>query len=78
MSRMTAPRGPSRVGPIVLAAGYACVIALVVNIAARFGWIHLRLPLVTGFAARWAWALGAIVCFIIAWYIERDSSRRRP
>jgi len=74
---MTAPRGPSRVGPIVLGAGYACIIAMVLNIAARSGWIRLRLPLVTGLTARWAWALGAVVCFVIAWYLERDSSRRR-
>ena len=77
MSRTSDPRGPSPVGPVVLCAGYLCIVAMAVNIAARFGWIHLRVPFLTGFAVRWGWALGAIVCFIVVWYIERDSSRRR-
>jgi hypothetical protein len=47
------------------------MLVMLVNIAARFGWIHLRVPFLTGFAARWGWALGAFVCFVLAWYIER-------
>jgi hypothetical protein len=54
------------------------MLAFVVNIAARLGWVRFRLPFLTGFPARWIWALGAVVCFVIAWYIERDSSRRTP
>jgi hypothetical protein len=77
VSRTSDPGGPSRIGPVVLCAGYVCIVAMAVNIAARFGWIHFRLPFLTGFGARWGWALGATVCFIAAWYIERDSSRRR-
>jgi uncharacterized protein (TIGR04206 family) len=77
MRRTTDSRGPSRVGPVVLAGACVCMLAVLVNIAARFGWIHLRLPFLTGFTARWVWGLGAVVCFIFAWYIERDSSRRR-
>jgi hypothetical protein len=50
---------------------------MALNIAARFGWVHLRLPFLTGSTARWVWALGAIVCFILGWYIERDSNRHR-
>lgn len=73
MSRTIDPRDPDRVGRVVHAAGYVCMLAVLTNIATRFGWIHIRLPFVTGFAARWGWALGAIICFIVAWYIERGS-----
>jgi hypothetical protein len=74
---MTDPRRPGRIGLAVLAAGYVCMLAVVVNIAARFGWIHLRLPFLTGFGARWVWGLGAVACFILTWYIERDRNRPR-
>ncbi len=62
---------------VALTAGYLCILAVLINICARVGWIHLRLPFLTGFAARWGWTLGAVVCFIIVWYVER-SNRSHP
>jgi hypothetical protein len=77
MNRFDDRPGPSRMGPIVLVAAYVCMFALLINLFARIGWIHVRLPFLTGSSARWGWALGAVVCFVFAWYAERGS-RGRP
>jgi hypothetical protein len=72
-----APPGSNRTGQVILAVGYLCMVVVLVNVAAKFGWIHVRLPFLTGFGARWGWALGAFLCFIVAWYLERGG-RNRP
>ena len=74
---MRQTESPNRGGSAVLMIGYVCVIALLVNLFARSGWIHVHLPFLTGFRARWGWALAAAVCFAIAWYLERGG-RSRP
>lgn len=64
-------------GQLFLGLGYLCVALLLVNICVRMGWIHLRLPGLTGFTARWRLALGAAVCFACAWYIARSGGVER-
>jgi hypothetical protein len=54
-----------------LVVGYLCVFGLVLNLCQRLGWVHVRLPGLTGFGARWGWVLGAALCFVLAWYVER-------
>jgi hypothetical protein len=54
-----------------LVLGYLCVLALIVNLVAHVGWIHVRIPGLVGFVARWRLAVAAAVCFVCAWYVER-------
>ncbi len=82
MSSVRPPRNPApapegiRAGRFLLGLAYVCVAGLLVNLCVRLGWIHFRLPGLTGSAARWGWVLGAAVCFVGVWYIERNG--RRP
>ncbi len=77
MKRPSNPTGSQRAGHIAHAAAYLCMFVVLVNLSTHIGWIHVRLPFVTGFAARWGWSLAAVVCFVLLWYIERYS-RNRP
>jgi len=77
MSRPANNSNRKRAGLFFLVLGYFGVLGLAFNICVRFGWISARLPGLTGFTARWEWALGTAVCFVFAWYIER-LGRGRP
>jgi hypothetical protein len=68
---------PKRIGRFFLILCCVCVVALALNIIGHLGWLHVHLPGINGFDARWKWALGAAVFFALAWYMERLSARRR-
>ncbi len=76
MSRLVREANRKRASFVFLAIGYFCVLALLLNIIARLGWFHVRVPGLDGFGARWKWALGAAVCFVGAWYVERSDTGR--
>ncbi len=68
---------PKRFGRVFLILCCVCVLALLLNIVARLGWLPAHLPGINGFGARWRWALGAVVFFALAWYMERLGARRK-
>lgn len=74
------PLDPNRKGAcsVFLGLGYACALALMVNFAIRLGLIHARIPGLSGFSARLAWAAGGAVCFVLAWYTERLGRSGKP
>jgi hypothetical protein len=75
MSRPAVDRNRKRMGQIFLVLCCICVLGLLLNICTRLGWFP-RLPGVGGYPARWRWATGAAVFFMLAWYMERLGRER--
>jgi hypothetical protein len=77
MSRLSERTNRKRAGMFFLVLGYFCLLGLLLNIFARMGWFHIRVPGLNGFGSRWKWGLGAALCFVFAWYTERTGDTQR-
>jgi hypothetical protein len=77
LKRRTKNANRTRAELLILVVGYLCLVDLVGNIVTRLGWIHVRLPGLNGFFSTiWKAALATALCFVLAWYIDRQPGRR--